>query len=279
MKKYLIIGLLFTANFGFGQSIKSFVDSCYSFNPHELTSEEINVKSGLLDIFWDKIESNKDYYLPLLRNELKADGHKAFFYYDCGSLLLKNSQSNSDYEIVYNATKKVDLRDVQGADFIYKVIMFAQRGFDTYDFAEKIFETKDFKSYLVKHALTLNKDYSLLYVLLPISNSLYVDKLVARLDTEKDLDNQMAIITILGYSCTCKADSAIDKYALRKDIDKNVKDKIEAFQKLKHKKQNDGKYNELIEKRNKEILTRLSDEALYELDDITKDIKKNYICR
>ena len=153
MRKSLIIGFLFTINLGFGQSFKSFVDSCYCFNPHELTSEELNVKSGLLDVFWNKVESNKDYYLPLLRNELKADGHKAFFYYDCGSLLLKNFQSNLDYEIVYNATKRVDLSDIQGADFIYKVNMFAQKGFDTYGFAEKVFETKGFQSYLVNHAL------------------------------------------------------------------------------------------------------------------------------
>jgi len=51
------------------------------------------------------------------------------------------------------------------------------------------------------------------------------------------------------------------------------------LKKLKHETQNQTEYKELIEKRNKDILSRVSDEALYDLDDITQKIKNNYICR
>src|SRR5262245_20926306 len=45
------------------------VTRTYDFQPHTLTSEQINKKSGQLDAFWNKVKADPARYLPLLRPE------------------------------------------------------------------------------------------------------------------------------------------------------------------------------------------------------------------
>jgi hypothetical protein len=261
------------------KNFKKYVDTCYDFDPHLIkTDAELKVEFVKADELFKKIENDKEIYFPLLRAELLAEGHKPYFYYDASSLLSNNCNNLKDFEIIYKATLKSDILDCNEFDFLLKIKKFAQRGFNTYKFSEMVLNVKGYKMYLVDHALTLDKDYILLFMLLPIDEKYYVDKLISRLETETDADNQLAIINVLGYCCNCKGDAAIEKFSTKNLKDERLKSRIEIFKSFKHKRQDDAEYKQLINKRNK-ILSNINDEVLYELDDITKEIKKNYICR
>lgn len=259
-------------------NFNKYVDSCYDFFPHKIESND-ELKKEILeaDELFLKVESNKEYYFPLLRAELLAEGHNPYFYYDAGSLLMNYSKNNKDFEIVYKATLKANILDLNEFDFLRKVSKFALKGFDTYDFAQMVLDSKNFKVYLEDHALTLSKDYILLYILLPIDEKYYVDKLISRLENETDFENQLAIINVLGYSSTCKGDSAVAKYSNLNSNNERFTKRIERFKSYKHESQNISQYNKLIKRRN-QILNYLSDEALYDFEETTKDIKKNYVC-
>ena len=278
MKFFLILIFVSISSLGYSIDFKKKVDNCYSYNPHELSNEEIDKKSKLLDLFWTEVDKDTTKYLPLLRIELLAEGHKPFFYFNGSSLLLKNSKSKSDYEIVFKSIQKVDLRDIKGEEFLYKVNMLASLGFNTYEFANMILNAKKFNAFFDQYVLTLDKDYSLLFVLLPIQSDLYVYELIKRLDVENDLTNQKAIITILGYSCNCKSDSIIEKYINNKEANADLVQLCNEFKKSDYKTQNDIEFQRLTKKRNNAIQNRISGEAIDEINDLTIQIKQNYLC-
>src|SRR5437660_10955679 len=63
------------------------IQQTYNFQPHTLTSAQIDQKSGVLDQFWARAKSDRNIYVPALRQELADFQNSAFFLYD-GSMLL-----------------------------------------------------------------------------------------------------------------------------------------------------------------------------------------------
>lgn len=154
----------------------------YSFEPHKLSSEQIEAKSKVLDSFWEEVKADPKRYLPLLRNELRDARNSAFFSYDGSKLLLALSKERNDQALALEAIPRADLRGIQHTDYLRTVHGFARNGFNTIKAALRVLDYPDFEAFIVQHALTLGQDYSLIYMLFPMPDSNYVGPL----DPEKD---------------------------------------------------------------------------------------------
>src|SRR5437879_1466385 len=100
------------------------VVSLYSFEPHKLTSEQIEAKSKVLNSFWAEIKADPNRYLPLLRNELQDARNSAFFSYDGSKLLLDVSKERNDQALALDAIPRADLRSDQHTDYLRTVHWF-----------------------------------------------------------------------------------------------------------------------------------------------------------
>ena len=245
----------------------------YSFQPHTLTQKEIEAKSGELDRFWGKVKDGKEQYLPLLRTELQTTSNPSFFYYDCSKLLLSLSESIDDRKIALKAIPKVDLLDVQGDDYLRTVHMLAGFELDTSEAALRILDYPQFKAVIPRHALTLSQDYSLVYMLIPTKEKYYLEKLINRLSVEKNITSQKSIIQMLWYTVTRPGDQAIQQFS--EDTNKPDESRMWAKELLARKSKSGlsskpgvSSYSSLKQKR-KEVMNRISDEALVEFDELT----------
>jgi len=82
MRYYYLLLLIAAASPGFviaDESLSDEIQKVYSFSPGKLSRDEIKSKSKLLDVFWNKISSDKKRYLPVLRKELSKDENPQFF--------------------------------------------------------------------------------------------------------------------------------------------------------------------------------------------------------
>ncbi|MEP7234359.1 MAG: hypothetical protein ABI778_03595 [Ignavibacteriota bacterium] len=263
-----------------GQSLHRDIQEIYNFQQHTITKEEQGQKAKLLDAFWEKVTMGKDLYLSELRKELADTTNPAFFSYDGGHLLLSLSQTQDDYRIAYHAMVRGDLKDIDGTDFVLTMNRFASQGINTIDAALKLVQADTFWAYIPQHALMLNKDLSLRFILLPISSDLYLNKLIDNLTLIKDTATIKNLLMFLDFTCTCKADSVILHYSSASDQDQGVREYAAALlgRNKATRRNNKDRYNELVEKR-KVSLSRVSDEALDELDEETGRLKGNYDCR
>ncbi len=249
----------------------------YSFQPHTLSQKEMEAKSGELDRFWDKVNGDKDRYLPLLRAELQAPANPSFFYYDGSGLLSTLSNDISNQMIILQAIPKADLVDIQPANYLQTIHKLAVNELDTSDAALRILDYPDFEAFIPMHSLTLGQGYSLTYMLIPTKEEFYLQKLIKRLSEEKNVTSQKSIMQMLWYTVTREGDQAIQQFS--EDKSKPDESRKWAKELLAFKSKMDpaspvtaGSYSSLKQKR-KETMNRISDEALSEFDSITKEMR------
>lgn len=278
------LALLFTitlmTSLTYSQSLHNEIQSIYNFEPHKLSDSEQELKSKFLDKFWDKIKSNKEKYLDSLRNELKDTSNSAFFAYDCGHLLLSISKTKTDYDIAFNSTLRASLDDIQHLNFLETMNDFALKGYNTTVAGLKVIKAKEFKDFVPQHSLEIDKTIALEFILLPIETELYIDKVLAELNICKDTSTIKNILYFLDYTCCCKADSMINLYSQDKNQETCIRDYASLIKKNNSKILrivSKSGYLKQVEKR-KKALSRISDEALFDLDIVTNNLKGRYNC-
>ena len=282
MSKYqvFLFLIIFISVSAHGQSLHEDIQEIYNFEPHKLSRQEQEPKSKLMDNFWRKVTDNKDKYLDELRTELKNTDNPTFFLYDGGHLLLSLTKSKDDYQIALNAMTKGNLKDIDPSDYVRTMNFFASNGLNTTEAALKIISEEKFVAYIPQHALSLDLGLSLRFMLLPINSDLYIKSVIERLKLVKDPTTTIYLLNFLLYTCTCEGDSIIQEYSEDKNQDDSVKkEAAELVKKNKVKRSdNPSKYNDLAKKR-REILSRVSDEALDELNDVSRQLKGQYTCK
>jgi hypothetical protein len=232
-----------------------------------------------MDDFWKKVTENKDKYLDELRKELKDANNPTFFLYDGGHLLLSLTKSKDDYQIALDAMTKGNLQDIDRADYVRTINFFAVNGLNTTEAALKIIPEENFVAYIPQHAMSLDLGLSLRFMLLPINSDLYIRSVIEKMKTIKNPMTTIFLLNFLLYTCTCEGDRVIQEYSEDKNQDESVREKATQLVKKNKVKRTDNpsRYGDLVKKR-REILSRVSDEALDELNDVSRDLKALYKC-
>jgi hypothetical protein len=184
----------------------------YDFSPHTLSKEEIATKSKSLDAFWTDVKANPT-ALPALRNELANADSPPFFSYDGAKLLLSLSKSREDEALALTAISRTDLRDLQSTDYFLTVHAMAVDGLDTTAAAFKLLGEDQFQAYIAQHALKLDQEMCLLYLLLPTDETYYLNAAESRLLTEQRVAAQKSLLTLLANTVTKQGDAAIVRFA------------------------------------------------------------------
>lgn len=192
---------------------KNMISGIYNFNPSEVTDKAILEQKGKeMDGFWNLVSSDKNFYIPLLRKKLGEPGNNRFFYFDATRLLLGLSASREDMVTGVNALKNTSLNDVDRYIYFQLVHWIGCQGIDTYPAIENIINDPDFEMFIPQHALTLKQDYTVLYCLLVLDDSVYLDKLVKRLYSEKNTGIAKTLIMVIAYSVSEKGQKALQEF-------------------------------------------------------------------
>ena len=155
----------------------------------------------------------------------------------------------------------------------------ANNQINTLDIAKKILKMEEWKPFVYQHFMYWEKDVSLVWLLYPLDNKMYVNEIIPLFNEVND-DSKMAILSFLWYSCTCEGDIFIKECSENTNLNKEIQNRASMLAELnsKNKRNNDKKYNQLINKR-KDFLHRIGDEVLMEFVTATKKIKKEYTCK
>lgn len=272
--------LTFTAQ---SQDFKKEIDSTYNFYPHKMSKEEQKRVFPLLDKFFEKIKSDTATYLPLLRQELQSPSHHPYFYYDCSHLLMMISKTQSDLKICADGFSKCDLEDLDPKIYVSLVSYLSRNKVNTTRATMKILSDSSFSFYLPEHAMLFNQGYCLLYCLLPLDPALYQQTLVEFFKSTNSADAQKSIITTLWFAYTCYGDAFLTSLTKSNTRSSEV---VEYAKELLNSKRLDKDYRKLEGKMNLEdlenyksdALKRFSDEAIHDMDFVTKVKRKNYPC-
>jgi hypothetical protein len=218
------------------EEFKKVIKNTYNFYPADLkTDEERNQKSAKMDEFWNLVLSNKEKYIPYLREELQDFSNNEWFLFDGSSLLFRNTDNREDFKIIARAIEHTRLEDVDPTQYFFFLIDLGKNGVDTYKLVEKILDTPDFSVFLVRHVLRLGQDYTVLYCLLQIDEELYLENLIKRLKQEKKPQIIKTIILNLAFTVTQKGQKAIFEFS-ETTSDKELKKYAQKFTKLENKK-------------------------------------------
>lgn len=270
--RLLLLTLLFSMHVCADEN--SIFSKTYDFNPHELTSEEIQSKSADLDVLWKEVSSSPTKYITELRASLATSNYPPFFYYNGSMLLLKLSDNESDKKLVASSLAKVDLKDIQHTEYLKSVHRLAVSGFNITDAALNILKYDEFQIFIPLHYLTLNQDFSLIYMLMPLDESIYISKLVKELANKQSETSTKSLLLAIWYSSTVKGNEAISNFI---DDTNNSNELIEYAKELANRNENIGMSFSMssiasLREERREVMSRISDEALYELNSLTKKI-------
>ncbi len=117
------------------------------------------------------------------------------------------------------------------------------------------------------------------YSLLPTKTDFYINAITNRFKEEKDINTKKSIVTLLWFSNSCDGNEFLKGLLTNKTIEKEVvgytNDLLtRKLKKEKYYKELDNmSFDELI-KAQIASTNRMSDEAIYELDYITKLLRK-----
>jgi hypothetical protein len=255
------------------------VVSTYNFAPHSLDDAGLTAHSKELDAFWTFVKMGGTQRLEELRAELRRTDAPLFFSYDGAKLLLSLSKNKADEKLALTAITRADLRDVQQDDFLFTIHAFAVDELDTSEAAFKILADPTFKVFVPQHALTLEHDYCLLYLLLPTKEEYYLDKAIARLSKEKDPTAFKSLLHLIAATVTKKGDDAIKRYvddesrpAELRGFAKTIQDVMKAMAAAPMPEISFSSYASLKQEQRK-IMGQISDEALYEFDRVEVQLR------
>ncbi len=283
MKIKLIILLLLVASPCLGQHFKAEVDAAYDFHPHQLTKKEQALKLPALDSLFDKVSSDTATYLPQLRERLKSDDHLPYFYFDGAHLLMMLSKRRADLNLSAKAFSKSNIKDLDPKVYVSLLSVLANENVNVTSAAVKILQDSTFSFFIPQHAMYFNQGYSLTYSLLPLDPGIYTDTLITIFQQTQDIQAQKSIITTLWFSYSCRGDAFLQSLNETNTLSEEVaayakrllaNDELDRHYKKMLKKASPAK----LEKMKQAALTRFSDEAIYDLDFVTKARRKKLAC-
>lgn len=257
------------------------IDSTYNFSPHKIPDSEKKLKIPQMEKFFKLVMEDTTKYLPLLRDELNTDRHNPYFYYDGAHLLMLSSKSKSDLEIVAESFSKTNIKDLNPKNYVKLLTQLALKKIDVSKPALKILDDNKFSFYLSQHAMKFNQAYCLSYCLLPLKPEVYEDKLIELFRASNDVNTQKSIITTLWFTCSCKSDTFLkslnSKNTLSKEVYKYAQ-KIMTYTSF-DKSIAKNLTSEKIDLIKTNVFKRFSDEAIYELDLVTRINRSKLNCK
>jgi uncharacterized protein (DUF2267 family) len=255
--------------------IRKYLRDVYNFRPHLLSQRQIDQESKTLDEFWSRARAQPDLYIRVLREELANCKDSPFFLYDGSKLLLTLSDTEYDRRLAVWAIAQCDLRDVQHLDYLLQVHRLAVRGEDATAAAFNILGTANFRAFVAQHALMLGQDYALVVMLLPMEADKWVGEVIKQLEIETSPTAQRSLLLVLWYAQTDIADHALQTFAANagkpaasRTYARGLTARSQAINRLPTAQIPPDSESELRSKR-REVMKRVSDEALLELDQLT----------
>lgn len=253
------------------------VATIYNFEPYKLKAQEMEAKSKQLDQFWSLVVADPTNTLPMLRKELEDPSHAAFFFYDGSKLLLSISPDRSDQILALRSISKAGLRGINQTDYLQTIHWFAGNGFDTREAAFRILSLPNFKAFIPQHVLTLDQNYSLIYMLFPMDESLFVDELASRLALESNAQSLKSLLLALWHTATPTGYTAIKNFIDDPNNPADVKAYAKTLLDRNNSSSSSGSVNfssnqSLREERRKIMQGPISNEALLEFDKLTEKI-------
>lgn len=266
----------------FGQDLSKQIDEIYNFKPSKLTKNEQETKLPALDKLWNDVKKDTLNLLPLLRKELKSNGHNPFFYYDGAALLLSLTNNKSDKELAVESMSKTDIEDIDRKIYVKTLNSMANEGIIVTKAAIKILTDENYSFFIPQHFLTFNQGYCLTYMLVPQTDKSYVDTLISIFSSLKP-SSQKSVIATLWFEYSCKGDSLLKAIQTDNTIYKEVRlyaKKILGYTKLSKEQQEFIKsFSKTdIKQIRHSSLQRFSDEAIEELDMTTRLMRKENNC-
>jgi len=280
MYKYLIPVFLFLGSSNiYAESFHEEIQRVYNFVPHELSEYEESVYMARADAFFNKIIKHKDAYIEPLRSELKRADNPPYFYYDAGFLLMELSKSPADLQLVADALAKTDLRDLSTKVYVEHLLELSIMGADVTDAAILMLGDSTFRIILPEGGAELNQGDCMKFVLLRCKPEVYVMKLIGRYTFLESVAAKKAVVEMLFYSCCCTADGFIGGLAANSNEPEEVRKAAAGFAGMDfgEAENNNFEYNNL-HAQIKSLMTAVSYEALFELNDLIRKMKRAYDC-
>jgi|GEM_PF-4516694 len=265
------------------ESFKRGIDDLYKPQPHLLNSKEVELFSMELDYFWNAAEDNPEAYIQRLSKELQVPGHPPFFYYDAGRLLVQLSDARESKEILSKSLVNANIEDVTGDEYLSAVHRLAVQGLDVTEAALNILENPGFTAEFPQYELTLGQGYAFLFMLFPMEETLYLDKIIAAFSETRDPVAQESIALVLWHTFSDKGWEALKQIhsnlEISEDIRKSVRDLLSPgktldelendirFEKILNKFKN-YTFEELKEKK-RQALKKVGNDALTEFNELT----------
>ncbi len=276
MTFFLII--LISSTFANGKDFHTMIQDIYGgFIAHQVSDENYNNKMKELDSFWKMVQSDTLTYLPELQKELQREDNPNYFYWDGACLLYMTSKSESNISIIIKALKIVDIKDVNTDVYFSIVRKYAFKNIDISDLAIKILDRENFEAIITNHAFKIDKSYCFYYLLIPLTPSNYVNKLIDKYSKENNINNKGIILKMLWHTNTCIANEFLTRISNDNTLDNELKNLLNELKIDKiGDKIIDKKYKKAIERR-KEVYSYITDYTIKEIDELTKTIR-NYNC-
>ncbi|CAL2104425.1 conserved exported protein of unknown function [Tenacibaculum sp. 190130A14a] len=283
--KYILIFFIFFLTLAVNaQDFSQLVDSTYDFSPHKLSKKEQETKFPKLDTFFKLVLRDTATYVPLLKTELKKDGHMPYFYYDGAHLLMIINQMNTtDDKLIISSFKKSDIRDLNPRIYTSLLTQLSLRGTNTSDLAIQILQDSTFSFFIPSHAFNFDQGYCLSYILLPLTPQLYTAKLINAFDDLSD-ESKKSIITTLWFSYSCEGDLFLNSVKENSKYSENIRNY--AANLLSRKKVNSETkkimteiYGNNLDKLWIDSFYRFSDEAIGNIDYVTRMRRNKEKCR
>lgn len=255
------------------QGMHQRVVTLYDFHPNAVTDAVRAEKSRQMDAFWNEVKDHKDADLPLLRSELANPQAPSFFRMDGAQLLLSLSSAPADQELAVKSMSAADLSDVTPFAYFYSIHRLSMQGADTTAAALHIFDDPNFVVYIPQHAMTLHPSDCILFLLLPVDPSKWLNSVSHRIATTKDIDTLQALVTLVFYAQTPESDRVLNSIAANASLPEPARKraadwKRAATEAAKHKVDVLGNEAQVRDAR-RQRLNAVSDEAIDDVQEMT----------
>jgi len=188
------------------------------------------------------------------------------------------STEPSDLQLIADVLVKSNLKDLPPELYLKHILRLSIKGADVIDAALHIYSDPTFQVFIVQHSLLLNQGECLKFILPRYDSELYVKKLIDTYSKVDSISIKKSIISLLYYSRNCEADSFI-KSSLMNNNSKEIKLLIKNILKQEPRsRQSDKIKYQKIRTEINTVMNRISDEAIYELNELTEKLSKYYKC-
>ena len=246
----------------------------YAFSPGKLNQQQTQQKAQEIEKFWKEVQGAAAQTLPALRAELLDASTPPYFAFDGGKLLMTLSKRPSDQAMALQAIQRVDLRDIEGTEYLLAVHWFARNGLDATQAALRVLDYPGFKAANIERGFSLEQNYSLIFMLFPMKESTFTGALAARLRSEKNPESQKSILLALWYTMSPEGRAALQGFAADRGKAREVRDyasKLLAEKVPEKLKPVDAPVEQLREERRKGM-AKVNNLALHTFDTLSAKI-------